>query len=140
MWFAAAARADQIYKSVDADGHVVYSDHAQDASAEKTDIHVQQPDREQAARNAKELAIEKAEENQRRKQQAADAAAALKKSQAEHARDVQCENARQRYDSLKDSRRVYSTDADGNRTYLAGADAEAKREEARQAVTAACGP
>lgn len=132
-------RADQVYRSVDAEGHVVYSDHAETPSAQKADIHVIRPDPKEVAQYAKEQQILQAEDNQRKKQQAAEAAAAAKKSQAEQAREVECGNARKQYDAIKDRRRLYSQDADGNRVYLSDTDADAKREEARQAVTAACG-
>jgi len=131
--------ADQVYRSVDAEGHVVYSDHAESPSAQKTDIHVIRPDPEQVAQYVREQQILKAEDKERKKQQAAAAAAESKKSQAEQARATECENARRQYDSIKDRRRLYSQDADGNRVYLSDSDADAKREEARQAVTAACG-
>jgi hypothetical protein len=45
--------AGEIYKSVDAQGHAVYSDHA-DSSAQKTDVQVDLPDTSEVARNAKE--------------------------------------------------------------------------------------
>jgi len=134
-----ALASDQVYKSIDADGHVVYSDRASTPAAEKTDIHVNRPDAAEVAQYAKEQQILKAEDDQRRKQFAAEAADAQKKSQAEHARETQCENARSRNDAIQGGRRIYSNDADGNRVYLSGEDAETKREEARQAVAAACG-
>lgn len=134
-----ALASDQVYKSIDADGHVVYSDRASTPAAEKTDIHVNRPDAAEVAQYAKEQQILKAEDDQRRKQLAAETADAQKKSQAEHAREAQCESARSRLDAIQGGRRIYSNDADGNRVYLSGADAEAKRDEARQAVAAACG-
>ena len=45
--------ADEVYKSVDAEGHVVYSDRAPSAKAQKSEVRVVQPDAQQAARNAK---------------------------------------------------------------------------------------
>ena len=62
-----------------------------------------------------------------------------KKAQTDHAAQVQCDSARNRYYALKDARRIYERDADGNRIYFSDQEAEAKREEARQAVIAACG-
>jgi len=115
-----ALASDQVYKSIDADGHVVYSDRASTPAAEKTDIHVNRPDAAEVAQYAKEQQILKAEDDQRRKQFAAEAADAQKKSQAEHARETQCENARSRNDAIQGGRRIYSNDADGNRVYLSG--------------------
>ncbi len=130
----AAPRAGEIYKSVDAQGHVVYSDHA-DSSAQKTEVQVDQPKAEEVARNAKEEAILQAQNDLRRKQAAVDAA---KKAKLDHDRQLQCEAARNRYYPMKDARRLFSRDADGNRIYYSDADADARREDARQAMLSAC--
>jgi hypothetical protein len=135
--FMAPLRADQVYRSVDADGHVVYSDHAMSAAAQKTDIHVNRPAPEEVAQYVKEQEILKAEDNQRRKQQAAEM---LRKAQADHAKEVQCDAARTHFFSVKDARRISERDADGNRFYISDTDAQTKRDEALQAMLAACGP
>jgi hypothetical protein len=128
--------ADEVYKSVDAQGHVVYSDRADTLTAQKSVVRVEQPNPTEAARLAKEQEILKAEEIQRNRQKSLDDA---KKAQAEHAVQVQCENARNHYYALKDARRIYQGDAEGNRVYLSDKDGDAKREEARQAMMTACG-
>jgi hypothetical protein len=128
-------QANEVYKTVDAQGNVVYSDRA-DTSAQKSVVRVDAANPTEAARIAKEQEILKAEENQRNRQKSVDDA---KKAQAEHAAQVQCDNARTRYYAIKDARRVYQRDADGNRVFYSDQDADAKREEARQAMTAACG-
>ena len=132
---ACPPRANEVYKTVDAQGHVVYSDRA-DTAAEKTPVRVDPPNETEAARIAKEQEILKAEEIQRNRQKSVDDA---RKAQADSAAQVQCEKARSRYYALKDARRVYQRDADGNRIYYSDQEADAKREEARQAVTTACG-
>jgi len=132
---AGPLRADEVYKSVDAQGHVVYSDRADTSTAQKSVVKTDPPNRTEAARIAKEQAILKAEEIQRNRQQSIDDA---KKAQADHDAQVRCENARNRYYALKDARRVYDRDADGNRVYLSDQDGDAKKEEARQAMTTAC--
>ena len=85
---------------------------------------------------AKEQAILKVEETQRNREKAIEDA---KKAQADHTAQVQCDSARNRYYALKDARRLYDRDADGNRLYLSDQDGDARREAARQAMTAACG-
>ena len=132
---ACPPRANEVYKTVDAEGHVVYSDRA-DTSAQKSAVRVDPPNPTEAARIAQEQEILKAEEIQRNRQKSVDDA---KKAQGDHAAQVQCDNARNRYYALKDARRVYQRDADGNRIYYSDQEADAKREEARQAVTTACG-
>jgi hypothetical protein len=129
------ARADEVYKSVDAQGHVVYSDQP-DASAQKSEVRVDRPDPKEVARIAKDQEILKVEEIQRKRQKSVDDA---KKAQADHATQVQCDSARNHYYLLKDSRRIYQRDADGNRVYYTDQEADGKREEARLAMTAACG-
>src|SRR5277367_2124022 len=128
-------RAGEVYKSIDADGHVVYSDRA-DTSVQKSVVRTDQPNPQDVARNAKEQEILKAEDNQRKRQQAVDDA---KKAQQDHLRQVQCDSAREHYYALKDARLIYNRDADGNRVYYNDVDANAKREEASAAMAAACG-
>jgi hypothetical protein len=126
--------AGEVYKSVDAQGHVVYSDRA-DSSAQKTDVQVNLPDAANVAQNAKEQAILKAQDDLRRRQAAIDAA---KKAKLDHDRQVQCEAARNRYYALKDARRLFDRDADGNRIYYSDADAQVRREDAHQTMLTAC--
>jgi Domain of unknown function (DUF4124) len=133
---ACPSRAGEVYKSVDAEGHVVYSDRADTSTAKKSVVQVDLPDPTEVARLAKEQEILKTEDIQRKRQKAVEDA---KKAQADHAAQVLCESAQNRYYALKDARRVYQRDADGNRLYLTDPEADAKREEARQAMKAACG-
>jgi len=131
-----ALRASEVYKSLDAEGHVVYSDRPDTATAKKSAVHVDQPDPGEVARNAKEQEILKAVDIQRKKQQAIDDA---KKAQQDQAKQEQCDAARNHYYAMKDARRIYERDADGNRIYYSDVEADAKREEARQAMMTACG-
>jgi hypothetical protein len=130
------APADQIYKSVDAQGHVTYSDRPNASGAQKADVSVQQADPAEAQRLAQERQLLKAEDDQRKKQQANDTRA---KAQQEHDKENRCRVARDNYNNVKDVARIYKLDADGNRVYLSDAEAEAKRETARQVMTTACG-
>ena len=128
--------AQEVYKSVDADGHVVYSDRASSKGAPKTAVHVDAPDPAEVARLAKEQEMLKAEELQRTKQQAVEA---KEKAREDHTKQANCENARNYYFRLKDSNRIYQRDPDGNRVYYSDSEADALRERARRAMTAACG-
>ena len=136
MCTACPLGAGEVYKSVDAEGHVVYSDHADTSGAQKSVIHSDPSNPAEAARLAKEQEIQKAEELQRSRQKLIDD---TKKAQQDQAKQVQCESARNRYYSLKDARRIFDLDATGNRVFYSDAEADTKREEARQAMTAACG-
>ncbi|MGO9994951.1 MAG: DUF4124 domain-containing protein [Steroidobacteraceae bacterium] len=133
---ACLPRAGEVYKSIDAEGHVVYSDRAPTSTAQKSVVRVDQPDPSEVARLVKEQQILKAEEIQRNRQKTADD---KKQALQDHEHQVQCDNARNHYYSMKDARRIFQRDADGNRTYYTDQEADAKREEARLAMTAACG-
>jgi hypothetical protein len=128
--------AGEVYKSVDADGHVVYSDRADSSAAQKSVVHADPSNPTEAARLAKEQEIQKAEDLQHSRQKLIED---TKKAQQDQAKQVQCESARNRYYSIKDARRIFDLDAAGNRVYYSDAEADTKREEARQAMTAACG-
>jgi hypothetical protein len=130
------APADQVYKSVDAQGHVTYSDRPNTAAAQKTDVTVQQADPTEAKRLAKERQLLNAEDDQRKKQQAD---ADKSKAQQDHDKQARCQSARDHYNSLKDVGRIYKRDADGNRVYLSDSEADAQREAARQVMNTACG-
>src|SRR5690242_18196746 len=86
--------ADEVYKSVDPQGHLVFSDRAPSAKAEKSVVHVIQSDPAEAARAAQETRILKAEENVRKREEAAQSA---KQAKADQDRKVQCQNARNHY-------------------------------------------
>jgi hypothetical protein len=128
--------AEEIYKSVDAQGHVVYSDRGAVKNAPKTSLHVAEPDPAEVARLAHEDELLKADEQARMRQQAVD-----DKNKAQQLRKQQqaCQQARNHYYYLKDSARIYQRDADGGRSYLSDEAADAAREQARRAMVTACG-
>jgi len=130
-----ASRADEVYKSVDAEGHVVYSDRGTTSTAKKSVVNVVQPDPVEAARAAKEQQILKAEDQQRKLQQVT---ADNQKAQADHQKQIRCDNARTRYNSLKDANLLYRLDKDGNRVFYTDEQADARKESLRQAMVTAC--
>ena len=134
--FATTGYADQVYKYVDAQGHVTYSDRPNTAGAQKTDVAVQQADPHEAARLAKEHQLLKAEDDQRKKQQATDDRT---KAQQDRDKAARCQSARDHYNAIKENGRIYTRDAEGNKVYYNDAEADAKRETARQVMATACG-
>jgi len=133
---ATALHAQEVYKSVDANGHIVYSDRGNAKGAPKTSVHVDQPDPAEVARLAHEQELLKADDLARSHQEAIEdksRAAQQKKKQ------VACESARNRYYQMKDAARLYKRDVDGSRVYMSDEDADAMRQQARQAMSAACG-
>ena len=130
------AAADQVYKCVDAQNHMTFSDRPCAPSAQKTEVTFQQADPAEAARLAKENQVLKSVDEQRKKQQANDDKS---KAQQDQAKQAKCQVARDHYNSIKDAGRMYQRDADGNKVYYTDAEADAKREAARQVMTIACG-
>lgn len=129
--------ADQVYKSVDAQGHVTYSDRPTTAGAQKTDVAVQQGDPKEAQRLAKARMLLQAEDDQRTRKTSHDEQAKMKQDSA---KKQLCDNARRHYTDTKDANRLYTVTADGNREYYTDAQADAMRTEAKRAMDAACGP
>ena len=113
--------AAEVYKTVDAEGHVVYTDHA-DPNAPKTAVQVNTQSAKRAAKAAKLQAVQKAADQQRKKQQALQAA---KMTQLDHDAKVQCDEAQKNFYAMK---AAGATDA----------VAAMKREEARQGMVLAC--
>ena len=136
VWPRCALRAQEVYKSTDAQRHVVYSDRASTSTAQKSVVHVDQPDPAEVARIAKEQEILNAQDTQRKQQQSVDD---KKKAQQDRDKQARCDAARNRYYTMRDSRRLFQRDADGNRVYETDPQADAQREDARQAMIAACG-
>ena len=127
--------AQEVYKSVDSTGHVVYSDRGASKAAPKTALHVDQPDPAEVARLAHEQELLNADEAARAHQQALE-----DKSKAAQERKQQqaCDKARNQFYQMREASRMYRRDADGNRVYYSDDDADALREKARQAMLAAC--
>ena len=127
--------AQEVYKSVDTQGHMVYSDRGNTKNAPKTSVHYDEPNPAEAARLAKEQQQLQAQDAQRTRQQAADDKA---KAAADRRKEEACQNARSKYSRLRDARRISLPDADGNRVFYSDEQADALREEARRAMSTAC--
>jgi hypothetical protein len=130
------ALADGFYRSVDAEGHVTYSDRAPTAKAQKSTLIVTEGDPTQAARVAKETNILKAEESQRKRTESEEG---RNKAQQEAKKQQVCNAARTRYYSIKDANILFKVDDKGNRVFYSDAEGDARKEQARQAMISACG-
>ncbi len=126
--------AAEVYKTVDAEGHVVYTDHA-DPNASKTTVQVHAMSAKQAAGAAKLQATQKADDLQHRKEQALQAA---KIAKLDHDAKMQCDEAQKNFYAMKASERLFHQDSAGNRVYYSDAEAAMKREEARRIMVLAC--
>lgn len=131
-----AARAD-IYRSVDAQGHVQYSD-TPSPGAELVysgDLHGPSSSASSESNKLPSLAQQSEQISQQIAQQAANRA--VEKDLAD-ARSKQCEQARQMYQQSIDARRLYKTGADGERQYLSDDEADQQRVKYRLAMESAC--
>jgi hypothetical protein len=128
------ARADVVYEWTDAKGEVHYTDQwVPGAKLVRTDSARRPASGASAAQsiqseaNAADVAIK-----QQRDAQAVQADEAK-------ARAERCTKDKTVYQQLLESRRIYTTDKNGERQYLSDADADAARLKARQAMDADCG-
>lgn len=130
----------QVYKTVDAQGNVVYTDHPSSANAPKTSVRFHEPTAEDQAQAERQRKANQASEMQRVQETLASSSAQAQQQKEQKDRQTRCENARNRYNGLKDATRLYQLDAQGNRVFLPDEAADAKRAEARKAMDAACAP
>lgn len=131
---AGAARADVVYEWTDAHGQVHYTDQwvpgakvvrTVDANRPAANPSGTQPVQNQD--NAAAGQIQQQQESQSERQDEA------------KVRASRCAADKQTYQTLLASRRIYTTDKNGQRTYLSDTDADAARTRARQAMDADCG-
>jgi hypothetical protein len=127
------ARADVVYEWTDAHGQVHYTDQWVPGAKVVTTGAAHRPADSSATQGI---------------QKESDAASGSLKQQQEaqavqddeaKARAARCEQDKQQYQKLIESRRIFTTDKSGQRTYLSDADADAMRLQARQAMDADCG-
>jgi hypothetical protein len=128
-----------VYRYVDANGQVQYTDRPQTLPAEKLDIESRRTDvvalndRLEAERKRAEEADE-ARSNART--EADDAQAARQLTAKEKAE--QCMQARERYGKYTSSHRLYEDLGNGQRRYLSDAELDAARDGARRAMEELC--
>jgi hypothetical protein len=119
--YAAPLGAAEVYKTVDVEGHVVYTDHA-DPNAPQTAVLVNPQSSKHAATTAKRQGASKAADQQRKKQQTL---AAAKLARINHDAQMQCDAAQKTFYAMKATGATDATTA-------------IKREQARQSMVLAC--
>jgi hypothetical protein len=133
---ATAAQAD-VYRTVDAQGHVEYSDRwVPGAELVKTDHHAADASRGSTSESQKRLT---ADNDRVSAQLNREAAAREVKKDKDAARSEQCKQAKSRYQRAIESRRLYRDGANGERQYLTDDEADQERLQARLEVQEACG-
>jgi hypothetical protein len=137
---AAGAHAGEVYKSTDAQGRPVYTDKPPSLPAERLNVHSATTD---------VVEVQKRYESQMKQYGAADKAEADAAKKAADARKAQeltaedrakrCIEARQRYESYMNARRLYEPGTtEGERRYLDSAEIDAARANAKQAMDDLC--
>lgn len=131
---AGIARADIIYQWTDEHGEVHYTDQWVPGAKiiRTTAAHAPAPAASamqgiQNESNAASHVVKQQEDAQAVQQDVA------------RARAMRCARDKAEYQKLVDSRRIFTTDKNGERQYLSDADADAARLKARQAMDADCG-
>jgi hypothetical protein len=130
--------ADDMYKTVDAQGHVVYSDHPTSSASQRVSVQVTPPNAEEAARLGKEQALLNADAVQQSQQAQHDAAAQAKKAAQDAAQKRRCDLARDRYAVFSAGGRIFRSDEQGNRVYYSDQEIEDQRAAAKAAMDSSC--
>jgi hypothetical protein len=127
-----SAFSAEVYRSVDAQGHVQYSD-TPTPGAELISV---------SARNGNEVTTpsKPASKSDADEQIAKDQAQQAVQKDVSTVRADQCKKATDQYQQYLQSRRIYKTLPNGDREYMTDADADALRLSARQTMETACAP
>ncbi len=139
----ASVHAGDVYKYTDERGNTMYTDRPM-PGAIKVSSGSQRPPETTARNYAAQQATNEqqlAATNQRAAQGQADARAAETVAKdLEASRAARCKQARDNYNTTINSRRLYTDDKDGKRTYLTDSQLAAERLEAAKTVESICGP
>jgi hypothetical protein len=147
LWLPlSAARAD-VFRSVDAQGHVQYSD-TPTPGAQLVHMNNQRMPIKSfaspaastsgnAGSSSKPTTLAQAS-NQVHQQLEQEADARAVQKDVAQTRAEQCKQARDTYDQSIQARRLYKTGANGEREYLSDEDAEKARVASKQAMESAC--
>ncbi len=135
-----AASAD-VYKWVDTQGRVHYSDRPDMQDAERVAV---------ASKRSDPLAIAQRTEAEREQRQQADAQSTQQRREQTTARavredvsksrDQQCTEAKEQYRVAIESQKLYRIGKDGERQYLTSAEIDEARMNARRAMDEVCTP
>lgn len=129
-----AVCANDVYRSVDAQGHVQYSD-TPSPGAEL--IHVS-ASATSSSSSTQSASLAKTSQQISTNLTKSSTAQATQQDVAQ-SREEQCKQATDAYQKSVEAHRISKTDDKGNITYLTGDDAEAERVKFREAMQAACG-
>ena len=131
--------ADEIYRSTDAEGRVVYSDRPPAGKAEVVGIESAPRDEAAAlARAKKELENIAALDQQRKREALAKAAEKKAAEDAAKKKAQRCTAARNRYLGFVENSRIYRRNEAGERVYYTAAEIDAERIRSKQRMDEEC--
>ena len=138
--FAGSALASEtIYKWTDADGNVHYGDRPSGAPSEERLVLTYQRTDQTAVQGRIQARLDRqAERDEARAQREEDKQEAADEAAAAAERQQACADARDRLDAYLESRRLYRTDANGERVYLDDAARDEAQRKAAEKVTELC--
>lgn len=136
---ATSAQAD-VYRWVDAQGRVHFSDKWVPGSELVKVDRSRANSESEAARRAEEQARLSTTNDLIEARQAQNAALKAVNDDVAAARAEQCKQAKEQYDRTIQARRLYRTDENGQQVFLSDAEAQEARVQARMKWQEACGP
>jgi hypothetical protein len=141
LTLSAVASASAVYKWVDPDGRVHYSDVPPSDKATLVDIIVSRPpSQERAPAPAASARVSRSAPTQDQSKQKADQAVAQEvNSDLAKANVKKCNEAKERYRTAIESHRLYKLGPNGERQYLSDSELSQARMDARRDVDESCG-
>jgi hypothetical protein len=137
---AAGAQSGEVYKTTDAQGRPIYTDKPPSLPAEKLNVQTKTSDVVEVQKRYDAQMKQYSEADQARAEAAKQAADARKASDmTAEDRAKRCIEARQRYESYMNARRLYEPGAaEGERRYLDSAEIDSARANAKQVMDDLC--
>jgi len=139
LLMAAGAQAGDVYVTKDAKGNTVYTDTPQTLPAEKVGIASSSTDPAVAQKRYADKMSQYAKDDVQETSSPAEAADSEKaKEMTAEDKAKRCTDARQRYQSLMNSQRLYEEGPNGERRYLDSPETDAARSNAKQVMDQFC--
>jgi hypothetical protein len=135
---ALPAFSDDVYRTVDAQGHVTYSDKPLTSTSKKVAVDVIAANPQEAARLAKERALVNADAAQQSKLAAQQASEQQQQQSQDAAQRRRCDAARARYSLFAAGGRIFKMDDQGNRAFYSDEEIEAQKTASKAAVDSLC--
>jgi hypothetical protein len=139
---AGTALAGDVYVTKDANGNLVYTDTPQTVPAKRLDIRTADPEPSPApapARDNPQTQQNGAPQQASASSEGQEVTSRQSASSMEEDRVKRCSDARQQYQTLMNSWRIFDEGPDGERVYLTSDQIDAARQNAKQVMDQFCG-